>query len=555
MADLDALFRTHAPMIDAATHAAFSRVFHAQWPEVPSGKIYGETAQSDGEAAFRAHVGKPFAGTGQAADRWVGAEASPYGFDLGITYPFAEPDTLVARAAAARTAWMRMQPAHRAGVLAEALVRMSSRFFEIAFATMHTTGQGFMMAFQASGPHAFDRALEAIVLGYAEQTRFASQVRWEKPMGKSTVVLEKTYRCIGHGVGVAIACSTFPVWNSFPGMFASLVTGNPVIVKPHPGAILPLAICVASMRSTFADVGIDPDILQLAVDGDRLIADALVTHPQVRLVDYTGGSAYGDRLESLPDTIVFTEKAGINSIILDSADALDAALDNIAFSVSLYSGQMCTKPQNIYVPRGGVRDGGVLVPYAEVVQRLAARIDALVSNEKMGPGTLGAIQNPATMERVAEIGSLGATVALASRGIAHPGFADARSMSPVIVEVPTDQQAMSEREWFGPIVCVIATEDTRQSIALAAHAARTHGAISFGAWCTDAGLREEIAGELMEAGANVSLNLTGPIWMNQSATFSDFHVSGGNPAGNASLTDTGFVARRFFIAASRISVV
>jgi phenylacetic acid degradation protein paaN len=553
MADLHALFRTHAPMIDAATRAVFSRAFHAQWPEAPSGKIYGETAQADGEAAFRAHVGSPFAETGQVADRWVGAEASPYGFELGITYPYAEPAAIVARAAAARTAWMRLHPDERAGVLAEALVRMSSRFFEIAFATMHTTGQGFMMAFQASGPHAFDRALEAVALGHVEQTRFASSARWEKPMGKMTVVLDKTWRCIGHGVSVAIGCSTFPVWNSFPGMFASLVTGNPVIVKPHPGAILPLAIAVASLRATCADLGVDPDIVQLAVDGDRLIADELVSAPAVRLVDYTGGSAYGAHLERMPGKIVFTEKAGINSIILDSAEVLDAALENIAFSLSLYSGQMCTKPQNIYVSRDGVMDGGVRVSYAEVVQRLAARIEALVTNEKMGPGTLGAIQNSATLARVTDVASSGA-VALASQSVAHVGFEGARTASPVVVEVAADRADLFAREWFGPIACVIATADTRESIALAARTAHEHGAISFGAWCTDEALREEIATALMEAGANVSFNLTGPIWMNQSATFSDFHVTGGNPAGNASLTDAAFVARRFFIAGCRIPV-
>jgi acyl-CoA reductase-like NAD-dependent aldehyde dehydrogenase len=123
-----------------------------------------------------------------------------------------------------------------------------------------------------------------------------------------------------------------------------------------------------------------------------------------------------------------------------------------------------------------------------------------------------------------------------------------------VIEVAADRSDLFEREWFGPIACVIATADTRESIALAARTAHEHGAISFGAWCTDDALREEIATALMEAGANVSFNLTGPIWMNQSATFSDFHVTGGNPAGNASLTDAAFVARRFFIAGCRIPV-
>ena len=44
---------------------------------------------------------------------------------------------------------------------------------------------------------------------------------------------------------------------------------------------------------------------------------------------------------------------------------------------------------------------------------------------------------------------------------------------------------------------------------------------------------------------NLSINLTGNIFVNQSAAFSDFHVTGANPAGNASLTDTAFVASRF----------
>ena len=48
-----------------------------------------------------------------------------------------------------------------------------------------------------------------------------------------------------------------------------------------------------------------------------------------------------------------------------------------------------------------------------------------------------------------------------------------------------------------------------------------------------------------DAGVNLSINLTGNIFVNQSAAFSDFHVTGANPAGNASLTDTAFVATRF----------
>jgi hypothetical protein len=55
-----------------------------------------------------------------------------------------------------------------------------------------------------------------------------------------------------------------------------------------------------------------------------------------------------------------------------------------------------------------------------------------------------------------------------------------------------------------------------------------------------------------QAGAAVSCNLVGDIFVNQSAAFSDYHVSGLNPAGNATLTDSAFVASRFRVAQSRV---
>ena len=55
----------------------------------------------------------------------------------------------------------------------------------------------------------------------------------------------------------------------------------------------------------------------------------------------------------------------------------------------------------------------------------------------------------------------------------------------------------------------------------------------------------------VDAGVSVAFNLTGGLFVNQSAAFSDFHVTGANPAGNASLTDAAFVANRFRIVGVR----
>ena len=60
--------------------------------------------------------------------------------------------------------------------------------------------------------------------------------------------MQKDYRIVPRGVALVIGCNTFPTWNAYPGLFASLVTGNPVIVKPHPRAVLPLAIIGGGRR-------------------------------------------------------------------------------------------------------------------------------------------------------------------------------------------------------------------------------------------------------------------------------------------------------------------
>ena len=82
--------------------------------------------------------------------------------------------------------------------------------------------------------------------------------------------------------------------------------------------------------------------------------------PEVGLIDYTGGNAFGDWLEdNARQAVVFTEKAGVNAIVLDSTDDFAGMCQNLAFSFALYSGQMCTTPQNVYLPADGIQtDGG-----------------------------------------------------------------------------------------------------------------------------------------------------------------------------------------------------
>jgi acyl-CoA reductase-like NAD-dependent aldehyde dehydrogenase len=101
------------------------------------------------------------------------------------------------------------------------------------------------------------------------------------------------------------------------------------------------------------------------------------------------------------------------------------------------------------------------------------------------------------------------------------------------------------REMFGPVIYVVATDSTAQSLELATESALTMGAITWLVYTTDDDVMEEAIDAAVTGGVSVAFNLTGGLFVNQSAAFSDFHVTGANPAGNASLTDPAFVAGRF----------
>ncbi|MFG1994716.1 phenylacetic acid degradation protein PaaN [Actinoplanes sp. NPDC048988] len=547
------LYETHSDLLDQAIRAASARDYWSAFPESPSKSVYGEQAAPDGERAFRALLGKPFPIEVPGADGTVSTERSPYGVQLGVSYPKADPLAVIAAARAATPAWRAVGPQGRAGVAVEIIKRINARSFEMAHAVQHTTGQAFVMAFQAGGPHAQDRALEAVAVALAASTRIPVTSEWAKPQrGGDPLRLVKTSTPVGRGVGLVIGCTTFPTWNSYPGLFASLVTGNPVIVKPHPGAVLPLAITVQICREVLSEAGLSPDLVTLAVEepGDG-IAATLATHPDVRIVDFTGSSEFGNWLEAnARQAVVYTEKSGLNTVIVDSTDDYKGLLRNLAFSLSLYSGQMCTTPQNILVPQGGVMTDAGRRSVEEFGADLSAALDKLLGDPARAAGTLGAIVNDGVLTRLTEAGGA-ATVVHPSAEVAdehHPG---ATIRTPVVVRLDAADDKTYTREWFGPVSFVIATESTAHSLQIFTETVRAHGALTAMVHSTSPDVLAAAREAALDAGVHLAENLTGGVFVNQTAAFSDLHGSGANPAATASLSDDYFVSGRFFTVQSR----
>ena len=84
----------------------------------------------------------------------------------------------------------------------------------------------------------------------------------------------------------------------------------------------------------------------------------------------------------------------MNSIVVAGTDDFAGMCANLAFSLSLYSGQMCTAPQNIYVPRDGIETDEGHKSFGEVAGGIAGAIDTLLPIQIRAAGICGTIARP-----------------------------------------------------------------------------------------------------------------------------------------------------------------
>ena len=548
------LFARHRETLEKAIDACEKRYSWTAYPESPSSKIWGNEKPVAGKANFESMLGCDYPLDQPGEIGRTGAEVSPYtGEPLGITYPQVDVDTLYLSIEQAMPAWRDTSPQTRIGICLEILDRCAGQLFENAHATMHTSGQSYIMAFAGSGANALDRGLEALAYAYKAMADVPASADWERQFGKSGAArLHKTYRIMPRGVGVVICCATFPLWNGYPALCASLATGNPVVLKPHPAAILPVALLTTVARDVLAKAGFDPNLVTMVADTrDKPATMPLLEHPLTAIIDFTGSPAFGRWIErNCSDKLVYTETAGCNSVVIESCDDLDAMASAIAHSLCQASAQMCTSVQNIHVPAAGIVAGGVQVSFDEVCAAIVAAVEKYLQNPQVLFGTLVDDSILDTIARYRELAGEHGSLLRDSGPLDYMEFPQARTASPLILQVTEAAREIYRDEIFGPVSFIIKGEDVAACLRDATTNARERGAITSHVYSTDEAFLDRAEAAYNNAGASVACNLTGmPI--NFAAAYSDYHVTGLNPAGNACLADLAFVSSRFRIVQSK----
>ena len=244
-----------------------------------------------------------------------------------------------------------------------------------------------------------------------------------------------------------------PTWKMFP----ALVCGNACVFKP--------AEDVPHTGHRFVEIlleaGLPPDVINL-VHGEGAAGAAIVEHPDVALVSFTGSTETGGKVGETCGRLhkrLSLEMGGKNAmIVLDDAD-LDLALDGVLWGAFGTTGQRCTATSRLIV-QAGVHDTFVDV--------LAKRSSALVLGDGRAAGTdVGPLVNEAAMEKVGRyvtIGtSEGAELRLGGERERAGACANGYFYRPTIFTGVRAGSRLEQEEIFGPVLSVIRVKDADEA--------------------------------------------------------------------------------------------
>jgi acyl-CoA reductase-like NAD-dependent aldehyde dehydrogenase len=366
--------------------------------------------------------------------------------------PAGTPPDVERAVAAAKTAfpvWRETPAPERANLLHQAAARMREGFDELAHLLTLEEGKPL-----PENEEEIDWSINTLDY-YAELGRhIRGRVIPSPAPGQLSLVLKEPY-----GVVACIVPWNYPIlllaWKLAP----ALAAGNTVVVKP--ASLTPLTT-LRMVELAFADL--PPGVVNVVTGAGSAIGDALVSHPDVPVIAFTGSTAVGQHIARLTAgqlKKLHLELGGKDPFVIADDAPLEAAIEALSYAALINAGQVCTSTERVYVPRP-------MLP--QFVEALAARVGQL----RLGPGSepttdVGPMINEAGRTQVeahiADAVAGGARVLVGGRRPAHleRGF----YLEPtVLVDVDHSMRIMRE-ETFGPTIPVMGYTTFDEAIALA----------------------------------------------------------------------------------------
>jgi 5-carboxymethyl-2-hydroxymuconic-semialdehyde dehydrogenase len=239
----------------------------------------------------------------------------------------------------------------------------------------------------------------------------------------------------------------------------ALATGNTVVLKP--AEFTPLSASL--WAGIFEEAGLPEGVFNLVNGLGEQAGDALVKHPDVPLISFTGESSTGQLIfaNAAPYLKGLSMELGGKSPAIVFADAdLDAAIDATIFGVFSLNGERCTAGSRILVERS---------VYDDFVERYAAQAERVVVGDPHDPATeVGALVHPEHYDKVVSYIEIGKTEGRLVAGGGRPaGLETGNYVAPtVFADVPPSARIFQE-EIFGPVVAITPFDTEAEALALA----------------------------------------------------------------------------------------
>lgn len=239
----------------------------------------------------------------------------------------------------------------------------------------------------------------------------------------------------------------------------ALATGNTVVLKP--AEFTPLSASL--WAGIFEEAGVPAGVFNLVNGFGESAGDALVKHPDVPLISFTGESKTGSLIfgNAAPYLKGLSMELGGKSPAVVFADAdLDAALDATVFGVFSLNGERCTAGSRILVQRD---------IYDEFVERYAERAKNVVVGLPSDPKTeVGALVHPEHYEKVMSYVEIGKSEGRLIAGGGRPeGFPTGNYVAPTAFADVSPDARIFQEEIFGPVVAITPFDTDEEALELA----------------------------------------------------------------------------------------
>jgi aminomuconate-semialdehyde/2-hydroxymuconate-6-semialdehyde dehydrogenase len=368
-------------------------------------------------------------------------------------------DTAVAAASAAAPAWAATPIDQRAALLVRLAALIEARLEEFAALESRDSGKPVALARRLDIP----RAVSNLRHFAAAITTWGSESHAMESGLPGSGAINYTLRQ-PLGVVGCISPWNLPLYLFSWKIAPALAAGNTVVAKPS--EITP---CTAALLGELSiEAGFPAGVLNIVQGRGPTVGQALVDHPQVRAISFTGSTATGAAIAAAAATQfkkVSLEMGGKNpAIVFADADLSDANMDTIVRSGFANQGEICLCGSRLLVQRS---------IYDAFRTRYLARVQALrVGDPDDADSDLGAMVSKAHYDKVlgciAQARTEGGRVLCGGDAVQLPGrCAEGWFIAPTVVEGLGNATATNQQEIFGPVVSLIPFEDEAEALAIA----------------------------------------------------------------------------------------